>query len=354
MSLFNYFTPLTGTIGGSLIGLSSAVLLLVNGDVLGASGIMANVFTHPLKALKQPHNLWRMALLTTFLISSALCAPFAVDTVTDPNLVAMPSATAYTLAGLLVGFGTRMGNGCTSGHGVCGLGRRSTRSLAAVLTFMATGVATAMGLSPNAPWASATAFLRTDQAVNMIPALGVAAMVPMVLGLLAMPKMIPKESMTEDDKNKVVGGALSGILFGAGLGISGMVLPSKLNLFLNMGGIANGTWDPTLITVLGSAVPISFLAYQLVPNYTLNLFGKKAVMNHPLKTEAYCLPTTTKVDWNLLLGEAIFGIGWAMGSLCPGPALFHVAVGNPMVIFLWMPGFIVGAMLAQEVKAKQH
>ncbi|KAG7351061.1 sulfur transporter [Nitzschia inconspicua] len=354
MSLFDYFTPLTGSIGGTMIGLSSGVLLLMNGDVLGASGIMATFFTNPIKALKDPKNLWRMALMTTFLVTSALCAPFAVDRVTDPTLVALPSPIAYSLAGLLVGFGTRLGNGCTSGHGVCGLGRRSTRSLAAVMTFMATGVATAMGLSPSAPWSKATAFLRSDTPISLVPALGYAAIVPVVLGLLVMPKLWKKESFTDEDKEKVFGGALSGILFGAGLGISGMVLPSKLNLFLNMGGIANGTWDPTLMTVLGAAVPVSFLAYQFVPKFSLNLFGENAVMKKPLMTEAFNLPTNNKLDWNIIIGEAIFGIGWAIGSLCPGPAMFHVAVGNPMVIFGWMPGFIVGAILAQEIKAKQH
>lgn len=357
MSLYDYFTPVTGALGGSLIGLSSGVLLLMNGDVLGASGIMSAIFTkYPLEALKESSNMWRMAFVSTFLVTSALCAPLAVDTVTDPALVALPSPLAYSVAGLLVGLGTRMGNGCTSGHGVCGLGRRSTRSLAAVLTFMATGVATAMGLSPSAPWAAATAFLRSDTAATFVPALGVAAIAPMILGLLAMPRLMKKDNVvvTDEDKNKVAGGALSGILFGAGLGISGMVLPSKLNLFLNMSGMANGTWDPTLMTVLGVAVPVSFLAYQFVPNFTLNLFGKKAVLESPAKTTSFNLPTNQETDWTLILGEAIFGIGWALGSLCPGPALFHVAIGNPMVIFRWMPGFIVGAMLAHEVKAKQQ
>jgi uncharacterized protein len=354
MSLFNYVTPVTGAIGGSLIGLASGVLLLFNGDVLGASGIMTHVMTNPMNVWKDPKLMWKVALMTTFMVTSALLSPYAVDTVTDPKLVAVPSPIAYTMAGFLVGFGTRLGNGCTSGHGVCGLGRRSPRSLAAVLTFMATGVATAMCLSPSAPWANATAFLRSDNVTELLPALGLFAIAPMVLALSAMPKMFKTDSVPQDDKNKVVGGALTGVLFAAGLGISGMILPSKLNLFLNLGGMANGTWDPTLLTVLGMAVPISFLAYQFVPDFTLQLFGEKAVMSRPLKTESYFVPTNRKLDRNLLLGEAIFGIGWAIASLCPGPALFHVAVGNPQVIFRWMPAFVVGAVLAQDVKAKQQ
>jgi uncharacterized protein len=354
MSLFNYFTPVTGAIGGSLIGLASGALLLFNGDVLGASGIMTHVMTNPMNVWKDPKLMWKVTLMTTFMVTAAFLSPYAIDTVTDPKLVAIPSATAYSLAGFLVGFGTRLGNGCTSGHGVCGLGRRSPRSLVAVLTFMATGVGTAISLSPSAPWADATAFLRSDNVTEMIPSLGLVAMAPIALGLLAMPKMFKTKSVPQDDKDKVAGSALTGMLFAAGLGISGMVLPSKLNLFLNFRGIANGTWDPTLLTVLGMAVSVSFLAYQFVPTFTLKLFGEKAVMSHPLKTEIYNVPTNRRLDRNLLLGEAIFGIGWAIASLCPGPALFHVAIGNPQVIFRWMPAFVVGAVLAQDVKAKQQ
>lgn len=340
-----------------MIGLSSAVLLLFNGDVLGASGIIASVLTNPFKALKDPSNLWKVALLTAFSSTSMLMPQFSNDPGSSSNpQVAIPSTLAYSVAGLLVGFGTRLGNGCTSGHGVCGLGRESPRSFAAVLVFMATGIATAIVTSPSAPWASGTAIFRTDKVTPNISWLGYGATGILWIGLLAMPKLIKnkKISISDEDKQKVVGGSLAGVIFGAGLAISGMVLPSKLNLFLNMSGVSEGWWDPTLVVVLGSAVPVSFLAYQLVPNFGHKLFGQKAVLKHPLKTAAFHIPTNRKIDRNLLLGEAIFGVGWAIGSLCPGPALYHVAVGNPMVIFLWMPGFVLGSILAQEIKAKQQ
>jgi uncharacterized protein len=217
---------------------------------------------------------------------------------------------------------------------------------------MATGVVTAMGLSPRAPWADVTSFLQSDHLTETVPALEYVSIAPMILGMVAMPKMFKAESVPQDDRNKIVGGALTGMLLAAGLGISGMVLPSKLNLFLNLGGIANGSWDPTLLAVLGMAVSVSFLAYQFVPNYTLTLFGEKAVLRRPLNTEIYCVPTNRQIDIRLILGEAIFGIGWAMASFCPGPALFHVAVGNPIVLFRWIAAFVVGAVLAPEGKAK--
>ncbi|KAL3940188.1 MAG: hypothetical protein SGARI_001087 [Bacillariaceae sp.] len=359
--MFDSFTPVTGSLGGSMIGLASAILLLGNGDILGASGIMSSILTDPKKALADGGNLWKLGLLTTFLVTSALMPQFASDpkSIEDKD-VPIPSSIAYVLAGLLVGYGTRMGNGCTSGHGICGLGRLSPRSAVAVMTFMATGAATAVVTSPKASWADATSFLRTaDDAVaapTIIPELGYAITAVFAIALLfVMPSMVKSNGgFQQEDKSKFLGGASAGVAFAAGLAISGMVLPSKLYTFLDVEGIADGTWDPTLMTVMGCGIPVSFLAYQLVPNFGVGLLGSKAVMSHPIETKAFHVPTNRKIDWNLIMGEAMFGMGWGLGLLCPGPALYHVGVGNVMVISRWMPAFVVGAILAQKVKAKQQ
>lgn len=354
--MFDSFTPVTGSMGGSLIGMSSAILLLFNGDILGASGIMSSILTHPKQALSDPKQLWKLALMTTFLITSALLPQFAADAKSASDHVPTPSAMAYALAGLLVGFGTRLGNGCTSGHGICGLGRLSPRSLAAVLTFMATGAATAVLTSPSAPWASATTFLRASSSDfnTTMPEVGYAITAVFVAALVyAMPKV---KSSSEGDEhwNKVLGASLAGVVFAAGLAISGMILPSKLHTFLNVKGFADGSWDPTLMTVMGCGIPVSFLAYQLVPDFGVGLVRKDSVMSQPIITSNFSVPTNRKLDSKLLLGEAIFGMGWGLGLLCPGPALYHVAIGTKPVVFLWLPSFIVGAILAQKQKAKQQ
>lgn len=120
--------------GGVLIGLSATLLLWLNGRVAGVSGILNGVvFPHAGDVW------WRAMFLLGLIIAAGLymaLVPGAPLPRTDYSRVAL------AVAGLLVGFGTRMGNGCTSGHGVCGLGRLSMRSLAAVLTFMATAIAT--------------------------------------------------------------------------------------------------------------------------------------------------------------------------------------------------------------------
>lgn len=131
--------------GGVLIGLSATVLLWLNGRVAGASGILDGaVFP------RSGDVAWRVAFLIALVLSAGLYMAY-VPGAPQPRMD-FPRA-GLVAAGLLVGFGARMGNGCTSGHGVCGLGRLSGRSLAAVLTFMATAVATTFVVRHLWSWA---------------------------------------------------------------------------------------------------------------------------------------------------------------------------------------------------------
>ena len=127
------FTPLSALIGGVLIGLSASAMLLFNGKVAGISGIFAGTL-RPVKA----DTLWRAFFIGGLLVGGLILRgllPHAFD------FGIIRSLGALTVAGLLVGFGTRLGNGCTSGHGVCGVARLSVRSITATATFMATGTA---------------------------------------------------------------------------------------------------------------------------------------------------------------------------------------------------------------------
>jgi uncharacterized membrane protein YedE/YeeE len=127
----NNFTPLSALAGGVLIGLASVWLLAANGRIAGISGIL-----HGLFAQLPGDRGWRAAFLAGLLVAGLvwlMIFPFANSN--QGNL------TSMALAGILVGFGTRLSGGCTSGHGVCGLGRLSLRSLVAVVVFMAFGMA---------------------------------------------------------------------------------------------------------------------------------------------------------------------------------------------------------------------
>lgn len=120
--------------GGVLIGIAATLLLWLTGRIAGISGILGGVVMP-----RSGEVTWRAAFLIG-LIGAGAAYLWLVPGAYTPRQDFPP--LLLVIAGLLVGFGTRMGNGCTSGHGVCGLGRLSTRSLAAVLTFMATAVVT--------------------------------------------------------------------------------------------------------------------------------------------------------------------------------------------------------------------
>jgi uncharacterized membrane protein YedE/YeeE len=130
------FTPISALIGGVLIGGASALFMLTNGKIAGISGITKGIVA----ACPTPQDrFWRIAFVLGLVLGGAGFVLF------QPSLTAAPlqmHPVQMAFGGLLVGVGTAMGNGCTSGHGVCGLGRRSPRSLASVLTFMGAGFAT--------------------------------------------------------------------------------------------------------------------------------------------------------------------------------------------------------------------
>ena len=130
---WNHFTPWASLIGGLLLGVASAVFILINGRILGISGILGGLLPPKVGDIG-----WRVAFLL-----GMLAAPTVFMTLAPAGLASEPRIDAgfWTVitAGLLVGIGTRYASGCTSGHGVCGLSRLSPRSLVATLSFMGAG-----------------------------------------------------------------------------------------------------------------------------------------------------------------------------------------------------------------------
>ena len=124
---------------------------------------------------------------------------------------------------------------------------------------------------------------------------------------------------------RIFPGLLVGLLFGAGLALSGMIDPARVLGFLDVAG----SWDPTLLLVLCAALPPSALAYALTRK-----------MQRPLMAKAFCIPQNRTIEARLLAGAALFGIGWGMVGLCPGPAIAGLVLGY------WQSWLFVGAMIA--------
>lgn len=126
------FTPVSAAIGGALIGLAASLLMLINGRMAGISGILASCLD-----LRGPDRIWSAAFIAG-LVLAPITGGLVGFTIPTPE---MPSSWALiAVSGVLVGFGTRLGGGCTSGHGVCGVARLSSRSIVATSIFMTVAI----------------------------------------------------------------------------------------------------------------------------------------------------------------------------------------------------------------------
>ena len=132
------FSMLEGLFGGALIGLAASLLLLLKGRIAGISGILSGVLT------RSDQIGWQLPFVLGLIISWPLYERIHGDI----TFIVNDSLPLLALAGMLVGLGTRIGNGCTSGHGVCGVARLSPRSLVATATFMLVGIVAASVLRP--------------------------------------------------------------------------------------------------------------------------------------------------------------------------------------------------------------
>ena len=130
---WTHFSPASGLAGGLLIGAAAGAFVLLLGRIAGVSGIVGGLLRSP-----AGDRSWRIAFLAGMLVAPALYALIA----RVPDITTAPSYPVVLAGGFLVGIGTRFGGGCTSGHGVCGISRGSTRSIAATVVFMLSGFAT--------------------------------------------------------------------------------------------------------------------------------------------------------------------------------------------------------------------
>jgi uncharacterized membrane protein YedE/YeeE len=115
-----------------------------------------------------------------------------------------------------------------------------------------------------------------------------------------------------------------GLVFGLGLVVAGMSNPAKVLNFLDLGAIAGGGWDPSLAFVMAGAIAVAFVGFRLVLR-----------RRQPIFDERFHLPAATDIDARIVVGPALFGIGWGLAGFCPGPAFTALTVGGgPAVLFV--------------------
>lgn len=344
------FTPAAALLGGVVLGIAVSGKLLLTGRILGISGAIKGFVNNDAAA-------WRVAFLMG-MAAGGLILTGVMPSAFEPLPATFP-VTRAALAGALVGFGASMGNGCTSGHGVCGIARMSPRSLAYTATFMGSGMAAAtlartaeaLGVSAAAPPHLQALLPAEAQIAAATAAAGVLAFVVLAgaarlahggsSGAQQQQQQVPSRLLRGLD---VASEAVAGLLFALGLGLSGMMHPSKVAGFLS---VTSPAWDASLAFVMGGAVAVAALAFAAVQRAKL--------LPRPLAAAAFCIPTSTVVDTRLLLGGVMFGAGWGLAGLCPGPALV-AAVGATsahlpaflasLVAGMWLEARLGGRLLA--------
>jgi uncharacterized membrane protein YedE/YeeE len=345
-----------GLAGGVIIAATSSALFFFTGQVLGISGIFGRTFSR-----RHAWSSWRVPFLAGLLASGPLLLAYAPSSLGASEPTLRPAAAAA--AGILVGMGTRMSNGCTSGHGVVGLARLSPRSLVAVLTFMGTGAATAYAARAWAPLRNLLEAPVFDESVARLghhAGIG-AAVAALMLGAFAFrqhwlethPTRAASASAAAGTRSSAAGDSLAakaaagaiGLAFGLGLGLSGMTDPAKVQGFLDVS--RPGGWDPTLMAVMGGAVGVNFLTFGWMARHN----GPPVLQCSDTAGRARSSLITIgpkgsnlKVDTALVGGSALFGAGWGLAGICPGPGIVAAAAGMPLA-FVLVPSMAAGMAL---------
>jgi uncharacterized membrane protein YedE/YeeE len=131
----------------------------------------------------------------------------------------------------------------------------------------------------------------------------------------------------------------SGVLFGVGLTVARMIDPQKIQDFLDLAAVPSGGWDPSLAFVMVGGVLVFFVGYRL-----------RRLLRQPLAAPAFSDPDRTRIDWPLIAGSVLFGIGWGAAGLCPGPAIADLAL-VPTDALLFVAAMLAGSRLAGALRA---
>lgn len=312
-------------VGAVLIALSTCIHLYFNGKLTGMSGMLfRNLF------MEFDNNTWGMMLGVMLAGSLHFLIGTETSWYTFPPAESSVSGLGwpgFVIGGFLVGLGTKMANGCTSGHGICGMPRWSLRSWLAVPTFLSFAIGTAnilyyaklMDMNYRDPELSQDARKVYNYILFGLILIGIAALFT---------KAENRQSKATYFVSVLVGG-----MFGAGLIISQMSEREMIRGFL----VWNSEWQYPLLIVFAGAVGFNVCAFYFL------------LKKEPYLVEKHEIPANKDIDWKLLLGSALFGIGWGTCNFCPGPLLVTFPRFIPQITVGIFTGVVAGQAAAKRL-----
>ncbi|CAG9316180.1 unnamed protein product [Blepharisma stoltei] len=320
-------------LGGSLISLATILNLLFMGRVTGISGMVFTV----VKLNTREGLFWKISFLLGLVSAVLFFKNFVGDAIWNIKIFDGKEAelgitmNEWIIGSLLVGIGTQWGNGCTSGHAVCGIPRLSPRSIIATLIFMFFGVVTAT-LKQNKPF-QREEFILEPKMFEIIVKVSQLIFITLYGVYFFAVFIYSISSRPIKNKFEPVFSFIIGNVFGSGLVLAGMCRRTKILGFL---ALKDG-WDPSLLFVMGAAVGINLIAFNIV------LREPK-----PLMIEKWSVPTRKDIDVGVIVGPALFGVGWGITGMCPGPAVTNLVLlpqAILMVIFIGIGQVTIRAIL---------